>query len=237
MRSRSGQSGRAGSWRSRPNMSATRRSMTESEPPGWPEPAWVSIRMICTRHARAMAFRRASAIRLLHWVCDGVDANAADGDLWRVHDLVGGPDDGALHVLGDTDDVVEEGRDVVIDADRVGLDRLRDPTVANHIGIGGDRTGEIACAQAVDRVRVPDAADVQAVAHTAQQLVTAHRVGALDDDVGGGRRRLGREVPPAAGAEAEAVARDERGGACGVVGAELVGAPRITQQPLGLVPA
>src|SRR5262249_55589006 len=100
MRSRSGQSGRLGSWRRRPNMIATRRSITDSEPPGCPEPAWVIIRMICTRHARAMASRRASPIcRLL--VVNRIDVDVADRDLGRVHDLVRRPDDRALYVFGD----------------------------------------------------------------------------------------------------------------------------------------
>src|SRR5215831_829391 len=85
-------------------------------------------------------------------VGNGIDAYVADRDLRGVHDLVRRPDDRALDVLGDADDVVEERGDVVVDPDRVRLDGLPDPTVANHIRIRGDRTGEITGAQPVDRV-------------------------------------------------------------------------------------
>ena len=115
-----------------------------------------------------------------------------------------------LHVLGDADDVVQERGDVVVDPDRVGLGRRRDPAVANDIGIAHDRTGEITGAQPVDRVRVPDAPDVEPVADAAQQLVERHRLGALEHDVGRRDARRAVELAAAAGAEAEAVARDER---------------------------
>src|SRR5215510_68326 len=120
------------------------------------------MRMICTRQARATAFRRASSIGFL-LMGNGIDAYVADRDLRGIHDLVRRPDDRAFDILGDADDVVEERGDVVVDADRVRLDGLRDPTAANHIGIRGDRTGEITRARSVDRIRVPDAPDVEAV--------------------------------------------------------------------------
>src|SRR5919108_1505456 len=218
-------------------MMATSVSITDSDPPGWPEPAWVSIRMIWTRQARAMASRRTSPIELLHEPCDVVDPDVGDGDLGRVGRLVGAPDDRALHVLGDADDVVQERGDVVVDPDRVRLDRLGDPAVANDIGIRHDRTGEIARAQPVDRVRVPDAADVEPVAHAAQELLATHRLGALDDDVGGGRAGALIELAAAAAAEAEAVAWHQRGRPHRVVlAAELFGAARIAQEPLAFVP-
>src|SRR5919108_91738 len=156
-------------------MMATSVSITDSDPPGWPEPAWVSIRMIWTRQARAMASRRTSPIELLHEPCDVVDPDVGDGDLGRVGRLVGAPDDRALHVLGDADDVVQERGDVVVDPDRVRLDRLGDPAVANDIGIRHDRTGEIARAQPVDRVRVPNASDVDRVV-LAAELFGAARI-------------------------------------------------------------
>ena len=174
--------------------------------------------------------------RLLHESRDFVDMNAGDGDLGRVHDLVRGPDDRALHVLGDPDDVVEERGDVVVDPDRVGLERRRDPPVANDIGIGDDGAGEITRAQAVDRVRVPDAADVETVADPADQLVDADRLAALEHDVRRGHAGRAVELAAAAGAEPKAVARHERRFRGGPACAELLGEGRVAQQPLGLVP-
>src|SRR5678815_2950595 len=170
MRSRSGQSGRLGSWRSRPKAMATRRSMTESEPPGCPDPAWVSIRMICTRQARAIASSwGASAIeRSALGIGDLVDADARDRNLGGVDDFVRGPHDGGPGVLGHADDVVEKGGDVVVDANGVGSERCHDATAADDIGVGDHRTGEITRARTVDGVGVPDASDVETIAHRAQ---------------------------------------------------------------------
>ncbi len=56
----------------------------------------------------------------------------------------------------------------------------------------------------------------------ADQLFEEDGVGALDDDVGGGRSGRHVEAAPAAGRVAEAVARHQRGGRGGSVHAELV---------------
>src|SRR5438876_833317 len=112
--------------------------------------------------------------------------------------------------LGDADDAVEDLPDVLVDPDRVRFEWRREPPIANDIGIGDDRTGEIAGAEPVDRVRVPDPADVEAVPDRAEELLERNRGGALDDDVGGCDPGLRVELAPTAGAEAEAVTRRER---------------------------
>src|SRR5262249_62014987 len=99
-------------------------SITERDPPGWPEPAWrASVRSGHDTRARSTRDVLQPSVELLHESRDFVDSDAGDGDLGRVHDLVGGPDDRALHVLGDPGDVVQERGDVVVDPDRVGLER------------------------------------------------------------------------------------------------------------------
>src|SRR5205807_7362265 len=112
----------------------------------------------------------------------------------------------------------------------------RDPPVANDIGVGDDGTGEITRAQPVDRVGVPDAPDVEAVADSADELVERDGLGALQHDVRGGHPGRAVELPAAAGAEAKAVARSQRRLGGGPAGAELLGESRVTQQAPGLVP-
>src|SRR5215813_3757441 len=181
MRSRSGQSGRLGSWRSRPKAMVTSRSITDSEPPGWPEPAWVSMRMICTRQARAMASSLVTSDieSCSLGIRDLVDADSGNGHLRGVDDLVRRPHDRGTGVLGHADDVVEEGGDVVVDTNGVRSKWRHDATAANDIGVADHGTGEITRARAVDRVRVPDASDVEPVAHGAQELLMRDGLGAL----------------------------------------------------------
>src|SRR5262245_51698452 len=207
--------------------------MTESEPPGCPEPAWVSIRMICTRQARAIASSWvASGIELSSLrIRDLVDADPGNGHLRRVDDLVRGPHDRGPDVLGHADDVVEEGGDVVVDANGVRSEWRHDATAADDIRVADHRAGEIPRAWSVDRVRVPDATDVEPVAHRAQQLVVGDGLGALHHHVGGGDARRAVELPPTAGAEAEAVARDQRRRGRRAGGAELVAEGGNAQQP------
>ena len=68
----------------------------------------VSMRMICTRQARAMASRRTSGIQLLHEGGDFVDVHVGHGDLRGVTTSSAAQTSGALHVLGDADDVVQK---------------------------------------------------------------------------------------------------------------------------------
>src|SRR6185369_1362421 len=91
-------------------------------------------------------------------------------------------------------------------------------------------------AQAVDRVGVPDPADVEAVADPPEQLVARDGLAAFHDDIGGRDAGLRVEVAPAAATEAEAVARHQRRLRRGAVAAELLAQRRIAQQPLTVVP-
>src|SRR5206468_3146924 len=117
-------------------------------------------------------------------------------------------------------------------------ERRGDPPIANDIRVTDDGTGEVPGAQAVHRIRVPDAADVETVAHAAEQLVAGDAVSAVEDDVRCRDRRARVELPPAADREPEAVARRERALRGVVRGrAELLAARRIPEQALGLVPA
>ena len=94
-----------------------------------------------------MAAPPASPFRLveaLHEAGHLVHVDNAHRDLGRVDDLVRRPYDGALHILRDADDIVQEGGDVVVDADGVRLQGLGESAVADAIGIGDDGVGEIA---------------------------------------------------------------------------------------------
>src|SRR6185436_8740569 len=109
------------------------------------------MRMICTRQARAMASSwvtsgiEGSSL----WIGNLVDAHTGDGDLGSVDDLVRRPHDGRSRILGDADDVVEEGGDVVVDANGVGSEWRHDATAADDIGVADHRTGEIPRARSV----------------------------------------------------------------------------------------
>src|SRR5262245_7465941 len=109
------------------------------------------MRMICTRQARAMASSlvtsdiESCSLRIR----DLVDADSGNGHLRRVDDLVRRPHNRGPGVLGHSDDVVEEGGDVVVDANGVRSERRYDATAANDIGVADHRTGEITRARPV----------------------------------------------------------------------------------------
>src|SRR5439155_6149865 len=128
-------------------------------------------------------------------------------DLRSVDDFVGGPDERRLAFLCDADDAVQEGMDVLVDAQRIRPDRLGQLAVLDDVRIGDDSAGEVAGAQPVDWIRVPDAADVETVADEAADGLGRFDV-AGNDDVRRVNSGLGAEVAAAAPRETEAVARD-----------------------------
>ena len=69
-----------------------------------------------------------------------------------------------LDVLGQAGDVREQPADVVVDPDGVGLERRGEPPVADDKGVAHHGASEVAGPQPVDRIGVPDAPDVEAVA-------------------------------------------------------------------------
>src|SRR5262249_27433177 len=95
---------------------------------------------------------------------------------------------------------------------------------------------EIAGAEPVDRVGVPDTTDIETAVDPTDQLLARHRIAALEHDVGGSHAGLGVELTPASSAEAEAVSRDEGGRRGPGVHAELGAHPGIAEQALSLVP-
>src|SRR5256886_13046055 len=69
-------------------------------------------------------------------------------------------------------------------------DGIRDLTVTGvqtcalpiyDVRVADDGAGEITGPQAVDRIRVPDAADVEPVAHVAHELLARDRIGAFHE--------------------------------------------------------
>ena len=94
---------------------------------------------------------------------------------------------------------------------RVRLERRRDPAVADDKGIAHHRTSEVSRAQPVDRVGVPDPADVEPVAArgaSSSSCETGSAPSTTTLEAADARRAV--ELAAAARAEAEAVARDER---------------------------
>ena len=130
--------------------------------------------------------------------------------------------------------MLEYLRDVRVEAQTVGRERLGNLAVANNVRVAGDGAGEISRALAVDRIGVPDAADVNSVADGAHQFALGDAAARAHHDVGA--RRAGTRVEAAAAAFAKAVTAQRRevelrGGA----GAKLFGAMLVGEHAVGVV--
>src|SRR5439155_19681391 len=101
--------------------------------------------------------------------------------------------------------------------------------IADDVRVADDGAGEITGPQAVDRIRVPDAADVEPVAHVAHELLARDRIGAFHDDVRRGDAGLVVELTAPAVAESEAGARAPPSFGHGSLGAELGQEPGIAE--------
>jgi hypothetical protein len=102
-----------------------------------------------------------------------------------------------LTVVPGPDDIVEKGGDVVVDADRVGPDGWTQLPLADDVRVGDHRAGKIASAQAIDRIGVPDAPDIEAVLDPSQEVGKGGGVADLDDHVRGRHCGAGVEATPA----------------------------------------
>src|SRR5580704_15290292 len=98
--------------------------------------------------------------------------------------------------------MLEDLRDVCVDAQTVGGERLGEFAAANQVRIAGDGAGEISGALAVDRIGVPDAPDVDSVADRAHKFAIADSAARAHHDIGAGRTGTRIEAPSSTFAEA-----------------------------------
>jgi hypothetical protein len=69
--------------------------------------------------------------------------------------------------------------DVLVHSQGVGLQGRGDSAVLDEVGVADDGAAEVPGADAVDRVGVPDAADVDAVSNAPQQFPVERAIASL----------------------------------------------------------
>ena len=79
----------------------------------------------------------------------------------------------------DADDALQHSLGVVVHSYCVGLQGRGQASVPDEVGVGDDGPAEIAGGDAVDRVGVPDAADVDAVSNAPQQFPVERAIASL----------------------------------------------------------
>src|SRR5579862_10030980 len=98
--------------------------------------------------------------------------------------------------------MLKDLRDVRVDAQTVGSQRLGEFAVANDVRVTGDGAGEIARALAIDRIGVPDPPDVDSVPDRAHQFAVGDTAARAHHDVGAGRTGTRVEAPASTFADA-----------------------------------
>src|SRR5207237_10875380 len=111
--------------------------------------------------------------------------DARDRNFGSVHYFVPIPYDGGTALLGNADDVLQDLTDVIIDPDRVRFEGRRQFSILNHERISDHSAGEIAGPQAINRISVPDPANINAVFDLANELVKSFVITSLDAHVWG----------------------------------------------------
>src|SRR6266511_2625487 len=143
--------------------------------------------------------------RSSHVLGDILHMQLTNGQFWGDYRFLGRPYQRRLLVARDADDILEQLDEVIVDADGVWLQRLSQLPVLDEVGIADDCTGEIARAQPVDRISVPNTPDVEPCPHTGEQLLVAQLFLSLDHHIGGeDTRPLAKTAPLTA--EAKAIA-------------------------------
>src|SRR6516225_1818468 len=97
----------------------------------------------------------------------------------------------------------EDLLDIRVDAQAIGRQRSGEPASANHIRIAADGACDVTGALAIDRVGVPYAANVDAVAYPGQKFGLIHSVTSPQHDTRSMCARVASEA--ASGSLAEAV--------------------------------
>src|SRR5258708_2133749 len=130
--------------------------------------------------------------------------------------------------------MLEDLRDIRVDAQTGGGERLGEFSVANQVRIAGDGAGEISRALAVDWICVPDPPNVDSVADRAHKFVIGDSAARAHHDVSAGRTGTRVEAPSSTFAQpvtAQWWKLELRGSAR----AQLLSAMLVGKHPMGIV--